>query len=334
MFCRGAVWMPVDPVSLAPPADEVRATLELAKAANLNLIRLPGTGVYQDEFFWDACDELGILVWQECMLAFSDPPDEPAFVSELESELDEQFELISGRPSLALICGSQEIEEQAAMNSVPRARWDFPVLERNIPDLVDQLLPGVPYVTSNPTGGTVPYQMDSGVSQYFGIGGYLRPVEDARRARVRFAAECLAFATPPERRTVDEECGGAYRAGHDPSWKLAVHHDAGTFVGPRGHAELLHPQAFRRRSVRGSLPRRRARPRPGSCDRGEAVRDRDERVAAAGINVLGRDSARVEGPAARGRLGCGRQPGQAEGSLVRPQTGALAGRPRCSPTRV
>ncbi len=227
IFCGGAVWMPVDPVGLAPSAADVRARLELAKAANINLIRLPGTGVYQDESFWDVCDELGILVWQECMLAFSDPPDDPSFVSELEAELVEQFGLISGRPSLALVCGSQEIEEQAAMTSIPRARWDFPVLDRVIPDLVDALLPGVPYATSNPTGGIVPYQMNSGVSHYFGIGGYLRPVEDARRAGVRFASECLAFATPPERRTVDEECGGAARAGHDPAWKLAVHHDAG-----------------------------------------------------------------------------------------------------------
>jgi len=44
---------------------------------------------------------------------------------------------------------------------------------------------------------------------------------------VRFAAECLAFATPPERLTIDEACGGAHRAGHDPIWKRAVHHDAG-----------------------------------------------------------------------------------------------------------
>jgi beta-mannosidase len=55
----------------------------------------------------------------------------------------------------------------------------------------------------------------------------LRPIEDARRSNVRFAAECLAFATPPERQTVDEECGGSFRAGHDPTWKRSVHHDAG-----------------------------------------------------------------------------------------------------------
>ncbi|MFZ0666794.1 MAG: hypothetical protein WAM97_13660 [Acidimicrobiales bacterium] len=227
IFCRGAVWMPPDPIGHAPDRDEVRATLEMAKAANLNLIRLPGTGVYQDEYFWNTCDELGLLVWQEGMLAFCDPPEDPEFVKELEGELTEQFEMISGHPALAIVCGNQEVEEQAAMQSLPRDKWHFLIYDETVPKLVDALLPGIPYVTSNPTGGTVPYQMDTGISHYFGVGGYLRPVEDARRAKVKFASECLAFAPPPERRTVDDECGGAERAGHDPGWKLAVHHDAG-----------------------------------------------------------------------------------------------------------
>ena len=191
-----------------------------------NLIRAPGTGVYQDDTFWDACDELGILVWHECMLSFYDPPDDPD--SSLSLQRNWANSSTSSRAGFpALVCGSQEIEEQATMNSVARSKWNFPVLDEVIPDLVADALPGIPYVTSNPTGGVVPYQMDSGVSQYFGIGGYLQPFEDARRARCPFAAECLAFATPPERRTIEEECGGAYRAGHDPTWKRAVHHDAG-----------------------------------------------------------------------------------------------------------
>jgi len=227
VFCRGAVWMPVDPVSLTPEAGAVGDTLDLARRAHLNMVRLPGTGVYQDDAFWDRCDELGLLVWQDCMLAFGDPPDTPEFLAEMEHELTEVFSSLGGRPALAVVCGGQEIEEQASMLSVPRARWGCPVLEDLIPGLVQRLLPGVPYVTSNPTGGYEPSRMDTGVSHYFGIGGYLRPVEDARRAGVRFAAECLAFATPPERSTIDDACGGPTRAGHDPAWKLAVHHDAG-----------------------------------------------------------------------------------------------------------
>jgi len=56
---------------------------------------------------------------------------------------------------------------------------------------------------------------------------FLRPLDDLRRADVRFVSEGLAFAIPPERETVDGVCGGARRAGHDPTWKQAIHHDTG-----------------------------------------------------------------------------------------------------------
>jgi beta-mannosidase len=227
IFCRGATWFPPDPVSMAAPAGDVRATLELARRANLNMLRIPGTGVYEDQVFWDACDELGLLVWQECMLAFLDPPDDPAFTASLEAELEANLGPLARHPALAVLCGSQEVEEVAAMMGLPRAELSFPALDATLPEAAARLLPGVPYVRSNPTGGDLPFRMDAGVSQYFGVGGYLRTLEDVRRSGVRFAAECLAYATPPEPSTVDEACGGATRANHDPEWKLGVHHDAG-----------------------------------------------------------------------------------------------------------
>ncbi len=227
VFCRGACWTPPDPVSLTPGDHEVRSTLELARSANMNMIRIPGTLFYEDERFWDLCDELGLLVWQDCMLAYYDPPEDAAFTREVERELAQVLSLLGGRPSLTIICGSQEVEEQAAMLALPRERWSFPLIQLEIPMMVSQLLPDVPYIASNPTGGELPFQMDTGVSQYFGVGGYMRTLGDLRQANVRFAAECLAFSNPPERETVDEACGGPTRACHDPQWKRAVHHDAG-----------------------------------------------------------------------------------------------------------
>jgi hypothetical protein len=193
----------------------------------MNMVRVAGTTVYPESAFWDACDELGILVWQDCMFAFTDPPDDDDFVEGVRHELTQNLGALGGRPSLALVCGNQEVEEIPAMMGLPRERWTFPFFEKTIPAIVDDLLPSIPYVTSNPTGGDLSFQMDTGVSQYFGVGGYLRTIADVRRDHVRFAAECLAFATPPERTTVDAVCGGATRAGHDPVWKLGVHHDAG-----------------------------------------------------------------------------------------------------------
>jgi beta-mannosidase len=227
IFARGACWLPLDPVSMAASPAAVAGALGQARDAGMNMVRVLGTGAYETPEFFAACDDLGLMVWHDCMLAFTDPPDDEDFTRELEAELGELFAAWSGHPSLAVVCGSQEVEEVAVMNGLARAGLELTVLDKTIPRLVETSLPGVAYETSCPTGGGMPFRMDSGTSQYFGVGGYLRPPSDARRAGVRFAAECLALSTPPERQVVESSCGGAQRAGHDPEWKKGVHHDAG-----------------------------------------------------------------------------------------------------------
>ncbi|HEY3942571.1 MAG TPA: hypothetical protein VGL60_08800, partial [Acidimicrobiales bacterium] len=113
IFCRGACWVPVDPVTMVAPPDVVRASLEQLRSANLNLVRVTGTMVYEDASFFDACDELGLLVWQDCMLANLEPPEDAEFAVQLEGELDHAFELLAGRPSIAVVSGGSEIEQQA-----------------------------------------------------------------------------------------------------------------------------------------------------------------------------------------------------------------------------
>jgi len=227
VFCRGACWWPVDPVGLYADDADLRATLALGRAAHMNMVRIPGGTVYEDDRFWDLCDELGIMVWQDCMLGYVDPPEDETFEAAVVAELEQVFGALGGRAALAVVCGGQEIEEQAAMFGLARQKWGCPLIEKTIPALAAQLLPGVPYVSSSPTGGDLPFQPDTGDCHYWGVGSYLRPSDDARRSGIRFMSEGLAFATPPERRTVEEACGGAGRAGHDPQWKQALHHDTG-----------------------------------------------------------------------------------------------------------
>jgi beta-mannosidase len=228
VFCRGACWVPIDVVSLAAPPADVRAMVELVRDAGMNMLRLMGTMVYEDAAFWDACDELGILVWQDVMFAAMDPPDDERFIAELTGEVREVLAALQGRPSLAVVCGSTEAEQQAAMLGLPRDRWRMPLFEDVLPAIVDQVAPGVPYVPSSPSGGDLPFQVDAGVSHYFGVGAYLRPLDDVRRSRVRFTSECLAFAIPPERQTVDDTFRTATYAGHHPTWKRRIPRDAGT----------------------------------------------------------------------------------------------------------
>jgi beta-mannosidase len=227
IFCRGASWMPPDAVALHAPAAAVRDSLQAMVDAGMNMVRLPGYSVYEDGAFWDACDELGILVWQDCMIAGFDPPQDPGFDEDLQRELTQQLGALQGRPALAVLCGSNDCQQQAAMFGLPAERRRIPVLEEAVPALAERLLPAVPYLVSSPTGGDLPFDPAVGVATYFGVGAYLRPVSEVRSAGVRFAAECLAFSTPPESATVDRRFGSDAVAGHHPAWKSAVPRDSG-----------------------------------------------------------------------------------------------------------
>jgi beta-mannosidase len=227
VFCRGAVWFPPDPMRPHSAPEQLHRTLELLREGNANMVRVPGAAVYEDRRFFDLCDEMGILVWHDCMFAFMDPPQDPSFEHEVELELRENFSAMSGHPSVVVVCGGQEIEEIAAMNGLSADRRQVELTSKLIPSLVEDLLPDVVYVNESPSGGAFPYQTHVGVSHYFGVGGYLRPLEDARLSNVRFAAECLGFATPPEPASMARAFGSARAAGHSPTWKETVHRDSG-----------------------------------------------------------------------------------------------------------
>ncbi len=226
IFVRGANWFPPDPVSFRSSEEDVRRRLTLVRDANLNMVRVPGTTAYADRSLLDACDDLGVLLWQDCMFAFMDYPDDEAFVAGVGAELRQAFAELSGHASLAIVCGNQEVAEIAAMNGGTQRGYTSELFDSFIPSLTAALLPGVEFVASNPTGGEPLYRPDTGVSQYFGIGGYLRPLGALRRDDVRFAAETLCYATPPEPEAVIR-LGGANIAVQDPRWKEGVHHDPG-----------------------------------------------------------------------------------------------------------
>jgi len=228
VFCRGAFWMPPDVVTLGASDAALRESLLRVVQGGMNMLRIGGYVSYEDTAFWDMCDELGILVWQDCMLAGFDPPEEPGFVESLRVELTQQLGRLQGRPSLAVVCGSSETHQQAAMFGLPRDRWRSPLLEETIPAIAGEIVPDVPYVVSSPSGGELPFEPGQGIAHYFGVGAYLRPLTDARAAGVRFAAECLSFGNPPERSTVERCFGSASVAGHHPSWKAGVARDSGS----------------------------------------------------------------------------------------------------------
>ncbi|MDB4933277.1 MAG: hypothetical protein JWP87_249 [Labilithrix sp.] len=228
IFCRGACWTPLDPVALVASADESAAALAQAAAAGMNMVRVGGTMVYEDDAFFDAADAAGVLVWQDLMFANMDyPEDDPSFAASVALEVAQQLERLSGRPSVAVVCGNSEGEQQAAMFGAGRDRWSPKLFHETFAALSKETLPGVPYWPSSAHGGAFPHQADRGTTSYYGVGAYLRPLDDARRAEVRFASECLAFANVPAPSTLARMPGGESSKVHHPTWKARVPRDLG-----------------------------------------------------------------------------------------------------------
>ncbi|MGA9870606.1 MAG: glycoside hydrolase family 2 protein [Rhodococcus sp. (in: high G+C Gram-positive bacteria)] len=229
-FARGGCWVPPDAIRLWVDAAAMRTELQGVRDAGLNMVRVVGTMVYEQAEFWSLCAELGIMVWQDVMFATTDPPEGAEFVDTVERELSAFTAMVGGNPALTVVSGGSETQQQPTMLGLPTEDQRIPLLQNAIPAILDAELPGTPYVTSSPssTTGELHTHVGDGIAHYFGVGGYLRPLSDVRSARVRFAAECLAFAVPPERRAVDTMFGSANVAGHHPQWKDAVPRDRGS----------------------------------------------------------------------------------------------------------
>ena len=198
VFCRGACWTSADLSGLGSERNTYATWLELAREAGMNMIRVGGTMLYESRHFHDLCDELGILVWQDLMFANLDyPTGQPEFRDSVVLEVEQLVQRLGASPSLAVLCGGSEIAQQATFLGLDASRRATEFFEDFLPALVERLKPGLPYVPHSPWGGALPVTVNAGVAHYYGVGAYERPLEDARRAGVRFASECLAFANPP-----------------------------------------------------------------------------------------------------------------------------------------
>ncbi|MDI7861817.1 glycoside hydrolase family 2 protein [Rhizobiaceae bacterium n13] len=226
VFCRGAVWTNADIVGLPGRRADYEPWLKLAVEAGMNMIRIGGTMTYETPEFFALCDELGLMVWQDFMFAnFDYPAKDEAFLAHVRAEIDNLLSAIQLSPSLSILCGGSEIYQQAAMMGLPERIWSGPLTEEILPELVARRRPGVPYVANSPIGGAMPFAPNAGVTHYYGVGAYCQPLDDARRAEVRFAAECLAFSHVPQQSTLERHL--PMPSVHDPRWKARVPRDRG-----------------------------------------------------------------------------------------------------------
>jgi beta-mannosidase len=230
VFVRGAVWTPLDLVGLAPGEPDLRAEVLRAREAGMNMLRLPGTGAYEATAFHDLCDELGMLVWQDFMFAnFDYPIEDERFRAAVTLEASEVLGTLGGRPSLAVVCGNSEVEQQVSMLGLDPGLGRGELFGELLPGLVQKSGADALYLPSAPCGGDLPFRPDRGIANYYGVGGYRRPLDDARRAGVRFAAECLAFSNVPSDASAEDSDAGlpSELADCDPVLRTGIPRDVG-----------------------------------------------------------------------------------------------------------
>jgi beta-mannosidase len=228
IFCRGACWTPIDPVSLNSDEAHYRSTLLQVQQAGMNMLRISGACNYEHDRFFELCDELGILVWQEFMFANMDyPSSDPQFQEQVVLEVSQQLTRWAKHPCIAMICGNSEVSQQASMWGTLRELWNPPLFEQQLRKLSEEICPDVPYWPSSAAGGAFPHQPGCGTSSYYGVGAYMRSFDDLRRSKLRFATECLAFANVPEEVTLAKMPGGRNLRVTHPGWKRRSPRDLG-----------------------------------------------------------------------------------------------------------
>lgn len=111
MYAKGTNWIPSDSFTPRITKEKYKKLIKDCKDANMNMIRVWGGGIYEDDEFYKACDENGILVWQDFMFAGSFYPSDEDFLNNVKEEVKDQVNRLQNHPSIALWCGNNEIDE-------------------------------------------------------------------------------------------------------------------------------------------------------------------------------------------------------------------------------
>jgi beta-mannosidase len=183
IFAKGANWVPASSYVGAIPDDTYRDLLERAVAANMTMMRVWGGGLYEPDIFYEECDRLGLLVWQDFMFACAPyPEDDPAFLENVGAEVAEQVARLRHHACLALWCGNNEnqgiqfFEDHATGTTTPLA--GLAIYEELIPAALAALDPATPYWPSSPWGGPSPNSMRGGDVHNWTVWHGIPPVPD------------------------------------------------------------------------------------------------------------------------------------------------------------
>lgn len=209
-FAMGANWIPADVIIPRITREKYHSLIKAAADANMNFLRVWGGGLYEQEDFYNECDEQGILIWQDFMFACSTYPTfENDFMSNVEAEVRDVLPRLRNHPSIALLCGNNELEQGLVdyeWNDKSMSWDDYkPLFDELLPKVCSELMPEVPYWPGSPhtpCGDRMdPNNPSSGDAHCWTVWFGGQPFEAQRTWTHRFMSE-FGFQSFPELKTI------------------------------------------------------------------------------------------------------------------------------------
>jgi len=217
IFAMGADYIPEDNIFSRITTEQKRGLLEDCVAANFNAIRIWGGGYYPGNDFYDICDELGLIVWQDFMFCCAIYELTPEFEANIRAEMIDNVKRLRHHASLGLWCGNNELEQahfDGWYKATPKQRADYiKMFEYIIPQIVEEYDPQTFYwPASASSGGNFddPNDPNRGDVHYWDVWHGFKPFSEYRKFHFRYASEfgfqsfpCLktvkAFTEPEDR---------------------------------------------------------------------------------------------------------------------------------------
>jgi beta-mannosidase len=212
-FAKGANWIPNDVFQARVTRDDYEYQLGSAADAHMNMIRCWGGGIYEQDDFYDVCDELGLCVWQDFMFACSAyPAFDPAYMENVRAEFEDNVKRLRHHASLAIWCGNNELEQMRVIGDDNPSKMTTAeycsLFDELIPSVLKRLDPARPYTPSSehtpPKFGDRwknPGDPTCGDAHLWAVWHGRQPFEWYRGAFHRFCSE-FGFQSFPEPETV------------------------------------------------------------------------------------------------------------------------------------
>lgn len=209
IFAMGADYIPEDNILANVTKERTRKLLEDAVAAHHNCIRVWGGGYYPDDWFYDICDELGLIVWQDFMFACAQYELDETFEANVSAEIRDNIRRIRHHACLGLWCGNNEMETQTldgVWKPSIKQKYDYIKLyEYIIPKIVKEEDPATFYWPSSPSSGgnyDNPWDENRGDTHYWDVWHGNKPFTEFRKFYFRFLSE-FGFQSFPCLKTVE-----------------------------------------------------------------------------------------------------------------------------------